>query len=60
MEVWIAAMSVSIEKFKSYTGYDDRDRPAEDPELTHVGAGTPCGEYLRRFWHGIALSTELG
>ena len=60
MEVWITAMSVSIEKFKSYTGYDERDRPAEDPELTHVGAGTPCGEYLRRFWHGIALSTELG
>ena len=53
-------MFTSIERFKSYTGYDERERGGEDPELTHVGAGTPCGEYLRRFWHGIALSSELG
>ena len=53
-------MYSSIERFKSYTGYDERARGGEDPELTHVGAGTPCGEYLRRFWHGIALSSELG
>ena len=24
--------------------------PKEDDELTHVGPGTPAGEYLRRFW----------
>ena len=24
------------------------------------GPGTPCGEYLRRFWHGIVLSKEVG
>jgi nitrite reductase/ring-hydroxylating ferredoxin subunit len=53
-------VSVSVEKFRGFTGYDERTRPSEDAELTHVGAGTPCGEYLRRFWHGIALSKELG
>ena len=42
-----------------YGGYYHRDVPQEDPELTHVGPGTPCGEYLRRFWHPIALSADL-
>ena len=53
-------MSVSVDKFRNYSGYSARGRPAEDSELTHVGIGTPCGEYLRQFWHGIALSKELG
>ena len=36
-----------------------KDRPVE--ELTaRVGPGTPCGEYLRRFWHPILLSSQLG
>ncbi len=30
-----------------------------DPSLTEVGPGTPCGEYLRRFWHPVALSAEV-
>ena len=33
--------------------------PKEDEELTHVGPGTPCGEYLRRFWQPVVLSNEL-
>ncbi len=33
--------------------------PREDVELTHVGPGTPCGEYLRRFWQPIALSKDV-
>lgn len=32
---------------------------AVDAELTQVGPGTPGGEYLRRFWHPVALSTEV-
>ena len=31
----------------------------EDAELTHVGPGTPGGEYLRRFWHPIAFTNSL-
>lgn len=27
--------------------------------LTKVGAGTPCGELMRRYWHPIAFSSEL-
>ena len=33
--------------------------PPEDVELTRVGPGTSCGEYLRRFWHPVALSAEV-
>ena len=28
--------------------------------MTHVGPDTPGGEYLRRFWQPITLSSELG
>ena len=34
----------------AYSAYHHRERPQEDEELTRVGPGTPCGEYLRRFW----------
>ena len=45
-----------------YGGYHRRVVPPEDAELTHVGPGTPCGEYMRRFWWPVCLSelvTEL-
>jgi len=29
-----------------------------DPRLVEVGAGTPSGELLRRYWHPVARSTE--
>jgi len=43
----------------AYSGYHHRERPAEDEELTRVGPGTPCGEYLRRFWQPIVFAEEL-
>ena len=43
----------------AYSGYDQRDVPAEDEELTHVGPGTACGELMRRFWQPVILSEEL-
>jgi nitrite reductase/ring-hydroxylating ferredoxin subunit len=43
----------------TYSAYHHRERPKEDEELTHVGPGTPCGEYLRRFWQPIITSEEL-
>ncbi len=42
-----------------YSAYHFRDLPADDTELTRVGPGTPCGEYLRRFWQPMAFSDEL-
>ena len=42
-----------------YHGYGRQNVPPEDAELTHVGPGTPCGEYLRRFWQPVSMSDEL-
>ena len=40
--------------------YHHREQPKEDEELTRVGPGTPCGEYLRRFWHPICGTCSGG
>lgn len=32
---------------------------ADNELLTRTGAGTPMGEYFRRFWHPVALAEEL-
>lgn len=58
-------MSVSpldLESFRSaaYRGYDTRLSAEVDDELTRVGPDTPCGEYLRRYWQPVAVSSELG
>ena len=42
-----------------YGGYHHREVPGEDEQLTHIGPGTPCGEYFRRFWQPIAFSDDL-
>ena len=44
---------------QTYGGYDHREVPSEDASLTHIGPGTPCGEYMRRFWQPITFSDEL-
>jgi phenylpropionate dioxygenase-like ring-hydroxylating dioxygenase large terminal subunit len=42
-----------------FGGYWHRDVPQEDAEITHVGPGTPCGEYFRRFWQPVCFADEL-
>jgi nitrite reductase/ring-hydroxylating ferredoxin subunit len=44
---------------KPYSGYHLQPRPDTDTLLTDVSAGSPCGEYLRRYWHPFLLSSEL-
>ena len=44
---------------RAYGGYHHPVRPPEDADLTHVGPGTPGGEYLRRFWHPVAMTEEV-
>jgi nitrite reductase/ring-hydroxylating ferredoxin subunit len=44
----------------AYGGYHRRDVPTDDAELTRVGPGTPCGEYLRRYWQPVAFERDLG
>ena len=45
--------------FPAYGGYYQTDESSEDEELTHVDPGTPCGEYLRCFWHPVAMASEV-
>jgi nitrite reductase/ring-hydroxylating ferredoxin subunit len=45
---------------KPYSAYYHRGMPPADDELTRVGPGTPCGEYLRRFWQPVAFARDLG
>ena len=42
-----------------FSGYFRTGGAVEDAELTHVGPGTACGEYMRRFWLPVALSSQL-
>ncbi|MGH7391746.1 MAG: Rieske 2Fe-2S domain-containing protein [Candidatus Rokuibacteriota bacterium] len=44
---------------RPFDGYHRRAVPAPDPELTRVGPGTPCGEYLRRFWQPVAFARDV-
>ena len=43
----------------SYSGHARRESHEPDAELTRTGAGTPMGEYMRRFWQPVCLSSEL-
>lgn len=43
-----------------YQGYHARVEAREDAELTHTGRGTPGGEYLRRYWQPVAMTSEVG
>jgi phenylpropionate dioxygenase-like ring-hydroxylating dioxygenase large terminal subunit len=45
---------------RAYSAYYHRERPEPDDELVRVGPGTPCGEYLRRFWQPVIQTAELG
>ena len=49
-----------VQRPAGFQGYHQVRDAREDAELTHVGPGTPCGEYLRRFWQPVAMSEELG
>jgi nitrite reductase/ring-hydroxylating ferredoxin subunit len=43
-----------------YSGYHRQAEVPLDEKLTRVGRGTPGGEYLRRSWQPVCLSSELG
>ena len=44
----------------TYSAYNHSQVPKEDRELTHIGPGTPAGEYLRRYWQPVCYADELG
>ncbi len=43
-----------------YAGYELTGSPGYDQELAEIGPGTVCGDLLRRYWHPVALTSEVG
>ncbi len=37
----------------------DLPAPSYDERITLVGRGTPCGEFLRRYWHPVAVAADV-
>jgi len=44
---------------KNFRGYKQASLPSFDESLSRVGPKAPCGEYLRRYWHPVALSSDV-
>ncbi len=44
---------------RPYDGYSVRMPFEPDLSFYHVGPGTAGGEYLRRYWHPVAMSAQL-
>lgn len=42
-----------------FQGYHRAIGGEADSELTDTDRGSPCGEYLRRYWQPVAMSSEL-
>ena len=43
----------------NYQGYELDHRGGSDELLVRTARGTPCGEYLRRYWQPVALTSEV-
>jgi nitrite reductase/ring-hydroxylating ferredoxin subunit len=52
-------MVESVPKNLTYGGYHYQPSQQEAVDLTHVRRDTPGGEYLRRFWHPVAMAEEI-
>ncbi|MGB0848917.1 MAG: Rieske 2Fe-2S domain-containing protein [Thiolinea sp.] len=46
--------------FNAYCGYHQTGDGEPLYELTQTDPGTPCGEYLRRYWHPVHITSEVG
>ena len=46
--------------FSAYCGYHQTREGASNEILVRTDPGTPCGEYLRRYWHPVHIASELG
>ena len=44
---------------RPYDAYDSTRGGHSDDELCRVGHGTPCGEYLHRFWPPVCVEAQI-
>ena len=44
---------------QDFRGYKQAIVPKSDEGLARTDSNTPCGEYLRRYWHPVSLTSEV-
>ena len=44
---------------KNFRGYKQSKLPKSDETISQIDPGTPCGEYLRRYWHPVVLTSDV-
>lgn len=53
-------MSESVSRTQPLDGTAyGRPQPSSESLLTEVGPGTPCGEYMRRYWQPVRAAAEV-
>ncbi len=45
--------------FQPFCGYHQTWEGGSNDEITQTGPGTPCGDYLRRYWHPVSMTKDL-
>jgi nitrite reductase/ring-hydroxylating ferredoxin subunit len=49
----------SFDTSAGYRGYSEAQRGESDEILVRTSKGSACGEYLRRYWQPVALTSEV-
>ena len=44
----------------NFRGYHQSQTAKIDETIAFIEPGTPCGEFFRRYWHPVALTSEIG
>jgi nitrite reductase/ring-hydroxylating ferredoxin subunit len=52
-------MNQDRENFLPFCGYHQNWKGDHDHELAETGPGSVCGDYLRRYWHPVAMTQDL-
>jgi nitrite reductase/ring-hydroxylating ferredoxin subunit len=56
----IDVIKLDSKNFESYCGYHQSGEGEPLSELTQTGPRTSCGDYLRRYWQPVHITSELG
>ena len=49
----------NFKKKNNFRGYRQARLPKSDEKISRTDISTPCGEYLRQYWHPVALTSEV-
>ena len=52
--------SINSSTIGNYRGYFQAHSVEIDDEIALIGPGTPSGEFFRRYWHPVSLTSDIG